>query len=433
MHNLDIISPKRNATTLDTVEDDRIFPYYAGYSYEFADRLISSIEMREHAVILDPWNGSGTTTISAYRQGIPSVGFDLNPAMVIVARARLMSPRDMPSIIPIAAIIVQKLNAAKMPAEADPLAAWFKSESVRSIRGLERSIYKTLVCASGDGMLSADLSVENLSDIAAFFYVACFRVIRRLIAPFFASNPTWIKRAKSEDEKISVNKAHLKEAFIREVSLLLEGMRASNDVIAGKRTEDVRAKVGNAEKICLETGGVDTVLTSPPYCTRIDYAVATLPELAILGFSEKQFDALRRSLMGTSTVNKEKAKPAENWGDECNKLLAMVSCHDSKASGTYYYKNLSQYFHSLRLSLGEISRVLRPAGQAFLVVQDSYYKDVHINLALIVTEMLAADGMVLGREERFESKQTMAGINSRAKVYKSSREPVESVLCFLKG
>ncbi|WP_157377855.1 DNA methylase [Burkholderia ubonensis] len=433
MQNLDIINPKRNAVTLDTVEDDRIFPYYAGYSYEFADRLISSLKLRESAVVLDPWNGSGTTTISAYKRGIPSVGFDLNPAMVVVARARLMSPRDIPSISPIAEIIVRNIKYNKILSGSEPLTSWFTGDSASSIRGLERSIYRILVSASGEGTLSSDLSVENLSDIAAFFYVACFRVIRRLIAPFFASNPTWIKRAKSEGEKICVNEGDLCGGFIREIELLLGNMRAGNDILENKRTEDVQAKIGNAESIRLSSGEVDAVLTSPPYCTRIDYAVATLPELAILGFSEDQFDALRRSLMGTSTVNKEKAAPAENWGAECNNLLDMVARHESKASSTYYYKNLSQYFYSLRRSLGEISRVLKSNGQAFLVVQDSYYKDVHINLALIVSEMLAADGMSLWREDRFESKQTMAGINSRAKVYKSNREPVESVLCFVKG
>ena len=38
-------------------------------------------------MILDPWNGSGTTTYAASQLGYTSRGLDLNPVMNIVARA----------------------------------------------------------------------------------------------------------------------------------------------------------------------------------------------------------------------------------------------------------------------------------------------------------------------------------------------------------
>ena len=44
--------------------------------------------------MLDPWNGSGTTTYAAAQLGHSSIWLDLNPVMVIVARARLLSPSE---------------------------------------------------------------------------------------------------------------------------------------------------------------------------------------------------------------------------------------------------------------------------------------------------------------------------------------------------
>ncbi|WP_410712175.1 DNA methyltransferase [Bradyrhizobium sp. BEA-2-5] len=40
-------------------------------------------------VVLDPWNGSGTTTSVANGAGLTAVGIDINPAMAVVAKARL--------------------------------------------------------------------------------------------------------------------------------------------------------------------------------------------------------------------------------------------------------------------------------------------------------------------------------------------------------
>jgi DNA modification methylase len=81
---LEISSPKRDRHVREGWEC--YFPYYAGYPQAFADRLIKSANLDESAMILDPWNGSGTTTFSASRLGLASVGIDLNPVMSIVAR-----------------------------------------------------------------------------------------------------------------------------------------------------------------------------------------------------------------------------------------------------------------------------------------------------------------------------------------------------------
>jgi hypothetical protein len=41
----------------------------------------------------------------------------------------------------------------------------------------------------------------------------------------------------------------------------------------------------------------------------------------------------------------------------------------------------------LARSLAELGRVLKPGAQVVMVLQDSYYKELHIDLPLIVAEM----------------------------------------------
>ena len=46
----------------------------------------------------------------------------------------------------------------------------------------------------------------------------------------------------------------------------------------------------------------DLILGSPPYCTRIDYVISTLPELAVLGYCNEDLAVLRASMLGTPTM-----------------------------------------------------------------------------------------------------------------------------------
>ena len=66
---------------------------------------------------------------------------------------------------------------------------------------------------------------------------------------------------------------------------------------------DVFIDVASSEALPHPSSSVDFILSSPPYCTRIDYAVASLPELALFGYvPEGDFQLLRKKLIGTSTV-----------------------------------------------------------------------------------------------------------------------------------
>lgn len=82
-----ITNPKRAAAAL--AGRDHWFPYYAGFSSEFARQLIASSSLAKRSALMDPWNGSGTTTVSAALNGYKAIGFDLNPVMAVVAKAKV--------------------------------------------------------------------------------------------------------------------------------------------------------------------------------------------------------------------------------------------------------------------------------------------------------------------------------------------------------
>jgi len=421
---LDILNPKRESE----IQTDRAswYPYYAGFSVRFAERLIASAKMELASAVSDPWNGSGTTTAAAAGLGHDAYGFDLNPVMVLAARARMLSKREKNSLVPIGATIV-KGTVDILVDESEPLTTWFVPQSAGSLRALERAIQRVLVSADSSFSLLNDERIQQISDLAAFFYVALFRTTRRLLRRFETSNPTWIKKPMSLRARLRPNPADVRTAFQEHVKIMADAIEC--DPLT--KDSKVKISIGSSDKIPLPEESVDFVLSSPPYCTRIDYAVSTRAELAVLGFRlESEFADLRRKLIGTSTVPQVAPTASKNWGKSCNAFLERLEAHKSKASASYYLKNHLQYFDSIYQSLGEIARTLKKDGTCVLVVQDSYYKDVHNDLPRMIVEMSANHNMTLRRQDLFRHHRTMAGVNPDVHKYRVKVDAVESVLCF---
>ncbi len=421
-----VANPKRHA---DVSEDSRLFPYYAGYSSAFTSSLLQSSKLLKNSVVLDPWNGAGTTTQAAGELGLQGIGVDLNPAMAVVAKARLLSASEAPSLPPLAESIAVKCSSHASSEEVDALSLWLDPEGVMAVRALESATNKTLV-SHGAYFPLTSRSVEHISPLASFFYVALFRTLRRLIQDFIPTNPTWVKTPTPQKRK-RPRIGLVTALFVEEVRLLTASLVKKSSAIA---TEDmlVRILVGSSENLPLEPASADLVLTSPPYCTRIDYAVATAPELALLRFNASHFDTLRRSLMGTSTVAAVAGGCLAEWGATSAAFLDLVYKHPSKASKGYYYKSHLQYFGSLYKSIQELQRVLKPGGVCILVVQDSHYKEIHNDVPQVVCEMAHSVDLRFRRRNDFVADRSMVRMNKRARKYLRTRSHTESVLCFEK-
>src|SRR5208282_4585617 len=363
--------------------------------------------------------------------GYKAVGFDLNPVMAVVAKARLLPQCEIASVAPLLADILKKAaRASREPDVRDPLGIWFASDAAITVRRIERAIYKLLVSAAQSG--GASDSVGDLSSLAAFFYVALFRAVRSLLHRFKGSNPTWITRPRTLACRLRPAASAIRECFsdyVREMVLTSVATPAEQEL----RTNASIIRVASSEKLPVPRGTIDFVLSSPPYCTRIDYGVATLPELAVIGFEvDRRLGELRARLIGTPTIHSDTPEPSASWGDTCVELLKRICDHPSKAARAYYYKTYIQYFAAMAQSLSELSRCLKPQATCVLVVQDSYFKDLHIDLAAVFAEMALSASLELRRQVDFPISRTFGSINSRSRGYRNTTSATESVLCFAK-
>lgn len=392
------LSPKRPSADVIGLGD--LFPYYAGFSYDWAQSKLRAIAAQQSLIILDPWNGAGTTTLAAQANGLHSIGVDLNPVANIVARLRVTVGATAQ-----AAPTPPEPNPALNP--SDPLSAWLSPPTVSRLRAWTSSLQ--------------DLPFTT-SSVA---YTSLFRAIRQLTQRFEGSNPTWVRRASDSNDVIHIGPELLDELIQSQQSALV------------KRLESVppsRASTAfltaSANHLPIANQSVDVILTSPPYLTRIDYAVAYARELAIIGVDIKANRALRENLMGTTLI-RATTETQPTLGGAARHLLDRITRHNSRASSGYYRKQFQQYFEDLTSSLDEISRVAKSGATMVLVVQDSYYKEIPINLAAICAEEARDRGWKVIGWDQFAVNRNLTAINTAARAYPKDKV-AETVLTLQK-
>ena len=424
---LDICSPKRShGQCVINAGWSGFFPYYAGFSEQFARRVIQSARLGDQAVVWDPWNGSGTTTHIASALGLRAVGCDLNPAILIVARARNLEANKAGDLEALwAAARCQASQEKHATARRDPLLKWFTSGATENIRKVSNALRRMY------GGVDAGTVVAVEAHCAAI-YVALFHCCRSMVGRFQTSNPTWIRARKIGERGISCNLERLLFAMDENVGGMLLSL---GTVKIGRQPtfDSTNFLISDSTSPSIRPEFADFVLSSPPYCTRIDYTAATAIELAILGpqFATDEV-VLRRAMIGTTMAPRRSIELSEAWGVTCLRFLDAVTRHPSKASSGYYYNTHLDYFDKLNRSLKNIAIAMKQDAGAVLVVQDSYYKEIHNDLPEIVSEMALNHGLKLMRRENFIPQKSLFRANRYNQVYKRPTMPTEAVLCFEK-
>ncbi|MCY2686002.1 DNA methyltransferase [Salinimicrobium sp. TH3] len=423
--NINIINPKIVA------KEKSFSKYYAGFNDEFVKQFLLSSELDSSSKILDPWNGVGTTTTNANFQNYSSIGCDINPVMGLYAKARLFKQEDVKMLLSIRDEIVNQVLERKsvgVDIKNDPLLDWFSPGATKNLRKIEINLKRLLL---SDVHNDSANSIEVHPSIVCFFYVGIFKTLQTLAKDFKSSNPTWIKKPKVETEKLRPPKTKILSIFKNEIENILCTPEFHGEG-ASEKNVDIRIK--SSLNTGITDNSVDLVLTSPPYCTRIDYAITTQIELALLRFNSEQIRNLRDQMIGTSTIYADDFECREEWGEKTNLFLEQVYNHASKASQTYYYRSHFQYYQSMYKSICHLSQdVIKPGGGLVLVVQDSFYKDIHNNLQENLIDLASKTGLDLQNRIDFKVKRSMSSINSKSNKYRNFISPTESVLCFTKS
>ena len=236
----------------------------------------------------------------------------------------------------------------------------------------QSSVFWSELLSDNTGQLDSEaIAILSLALAAR----TCARVVR-------GSNPIWYRTSLQETNRSDQ---------LRDSALTIS-TRITDDLKRSMPKTRKETKLINSDFATdIVDGTFDVCLTSPPYLNQLDYVVAHLPELTVLGrVMPIDINNLRSLMIGTTKiVSKDNSPIPEEWGIICRRTLNAIRQHDSYASKRYYYFTYRQYFEKLYNSLRNLSFVLRRRAQGLMVMQNSYYKNVNIPTPHVAAEMLA--------------------------------------------
>lgn len=431
-HNLQLVSAKRKATERSGVHSWH--PYYAGYSETFVSSALNFLGASKDTVILDPWGGSGTTNLVCSKLGIPSLSLEINPVMATFSAGKAASIYQHKTQINNffgEVSLWLKNQPESLKNDAEPLEKIFTKPCANMIRSVVDAIpfpsqYKRIKDSKKNKTIDWPLNKPgiNIGHCYAFCLSVVFVSVRELSRLGKMANPTWQRASKV---KVEFSLEDLAEALNRNSHSMMLDLQ--NFYAHSSYNADFSVIAADARRMPIRSKSINRIITSPPYLTRIDYAVSTSLELFIFGGHDLLKD-VRHQTMGAPVITKSDKFQKKEWGVICNNVLDRIKSHDTKAASTYYWKNIVQYFIDAERSIDEILRVLSADGTGLIVVQNSYFKDVEIPLGEIYVQMFQAKGVSAEIVFRDEVKVHMAHLNTKSRSYKDKKTYYEDFVYF---
>lgn len=344
-----------------------------------------------HAV-LDTFAGSGTALLESAVLGIPSVGVDLDPLSVLIARAKLDTLRFSSGMLEEEARRFPRTSredARGGVAETERLDGYppvaFPAWLLRNRKMTER-LAEELAEEIGTVRRGVEATPPELRDLMRVLFSDA--IARKVRLRFLG---TGVGRFS-----LTVRKTPLEEAVGRGIARCARAA-AAREWLEGTlrlRPAAARALVADARRLPPEVGTFDVLVTSPPYLPassgRESYTKGRAPSLIALGLSDAvAVDDLVDGAVGS--MDGGGADEAELTAEEAE-LVAWLRGDELRAIKA---APTARYFLDMRRAFAEMHRVQTPGARAAVVSgkMSTFYQFASREALYVapVAEMLAVE------------------------------------------
>ncbi|MDR0307404.1 MAG: DNA adenine methylase [Chitinispirillales bacterium] len=392
----------------------RWLKYKEGFSADLVKRLLKEFNIKQGDTVLDPFVGSGTTSLVCKMQGINSIGFDILPMSKIAIKAKQ-------SVLEYDLIEIKRVIS-----------------EIKNLEIPENYNSRTPHITITDGAYS-----ENTEKEIAFFTEwnndnECSEITKNLVTLCILNSLEkisytakdgqflrWDYRSKKMLESAEHRKKNGKSPLVIRLdkgdlpalkqSLLDELNSVSIDISfiqksATSNTGKLNFIEGSAlyELPKLESNLLNAVITSPPYCNRYDYTRTYALELAYLGITDEKIKKLRQELLSCTVENRPKIDYIkEKYIALCkekdfNQIMKIVENNQTLAEINHSLNERSKngdinnrgvlrmvngYFQELTFIYAELFRLCKSGAKVAFVNDNVRYGGEVISVDFISTEL----------------------------------------------
>ncbi len=371
----------------------RWFTYPAGYSHKLVESKIREYGLDGRHWIVDPFVGTGTTSVAAKTAGVNSIGVEAHPFVFWVAQTKLCFEQDIDALPQDARQLVQIAKLIYTD-EGECDGAWpdlvYKCFDAENLRRL---------CALRTAILEYSGSPEGRD----FFKVALTATLRDVTS----AGAGWPYIAPSRFAERTVQRNAFVE-FEKRCSLMI------NDVVGARIWEppdsEHRLINGDARRLAeyADSGSIDMILTSPPYLNNYDYADRTRLETYFWGMYDSWGEITRevrdRLIIAATTQIRRGEMSEARW---CPGVAAIsprvhVELMDVigrlaklrlvKGGKKAYDLMVAGYFEDMLRVIQGAYAVLKAGRPFILVLGDSAPYGVHVRTDEVIGELAVAVG-----------------------------------------
>lgn len=392
----------------------RWLKYKEGFSADLVKRLLKEFEIKQGDTILDPFVGSGTTSLVCKMQGINSIGFDILPMSEIAIKAKQ------------SALVYDLVEIRQMILEIDKLSMPQQYNNHTPYINITDGAYPEQT-EKEIAFFTEWNNKSNFSEITKNLVTLC--ILNSLEKVSYTAKDgqflRWDYRSKKMLESVEYRKQKgkaplvirldkgnlptLKQSLLEELnSVYIDISSIQKNAILN--TSQLRFIKGNAlyELPKLESEILNGVITSPPYCNRYDYTRTYALELAYLGVTDEKIKKLRQELLSCTVENKPKIDylrenyislgKEKDFNDimkivENNKTLAEInkSLNERSENGDINNKGVlrmvNSYFIELTFIYAELFRLCKKGAKVAFVNDNVRYGGEVISVDYISTEL----------------------------------------------
>ena len=399
----------------------RWLKYKEGFSADLVKKLLHEFELKAGDTVLDPFVGSGTTSLVCKMQGISSIGFDVLPMSKIAIEAKKSVYKyDLSEIKQ----IISNIENLEMLANYNKRTPYINITDGAYPENTEKEI----------AFFTEWNENSSHSKFAKNLVTLC--ILNSLEKVSFTAKDgqflRWDYRSKKMRESAEYREKNGKTPMVIRLdkgnlpalkqSLLDELNSVYQDINFIQRNSkpreiDLQFIEGNAlyELPKHKDNILNGVITSPPYCNRYDYTRTYALELAYLGITDEKLKKLRQELLSCTVENKPKIDYIrENYEKldkrkdfekimkiiKKNKTLAEInqSLQERSKKGDINNKGVLRmvdgYFTELCFIYAELYRLCKSGAKVAFVNDNVRYGGEVISVDYISTEMAEQIGFM---------------------------------------
>ena len=377
-------------------------------------------------LILDPFSGSGTTLVESSLSGNSSIGIDIDPLSVLIAKVKT-TPLNVPLLNKVIVWLKQTLqnyNGALFSPECPTLDHWFPAESILAlskIRSVIELIHKTFGVS------------DEINDIYDFLIICFSSIIRRVSYADNESQKTYVSHThvKQPEPVIPVFESQLDYYLTRIIQYSQINNLGKTQVIQASSSESITKLMGNKK--------ADLAITSPPYIKAIDYIYNQMVELFWVGDLFEMDTQAKQNAKKNNYVGNKQISAKEYTGftpsshlfkiQELDDKLQEIYSNDVKNGLKHSYVTY-KYFTLMNDHFKAISKCLKKNAHYVFVVGDSDVSNIHFNTAMYLTELALRHGFTLANRWGYVIKNRFMRFDRKGR---GGKIDVDWVLDFIKG